>query len=87
MVVGDVSGASSEFKVLKAVVVLDAVEVVDVVVESERAAKMAFHDPTMLEDVEASSGELNVPVLAGSSGDVPRAAVTRAEAHSSPAGA
>jgi hypothetical protein len=87
MVVGDVSGASSEFKVLKAVVVLDAVEVVDVVVESERAAKMAFHDPAMLEDVEASSGELNVPVLADSSGDVPRAAVTRAEAHVPSAGA
>ena len=81
MVVCDVSGASSEFKVLKAVVVLDAVEVVDIVVGSERAANVALHDEAMLKDVEASACELNVSVSAYPSRDVSIAALTRAEAH------
>lgn len=81
MVVSDVIGASSEFKVLKAVVVLDAVEVVNVLVGSESAAKMAFHDDAMLEHVEASSGELYVAVPTDASGDEAVAALARAEAH------
>ena len=62
MVVCDVIGPSSEFKVLKAVVVLDAVDVVDVLVLAESAPNVAFHDEAMFEDVEASAGELNVAV-------------------------
>lgn len=81
MVVCDVIGASSEFKVLKAVVVFDAVEVVDVVIGAESAAKMALHDLAMFQDVEASAGELNVAVSSDASGDVPSAALTRAETH------
>jgi hypothetical protein len=81
MVVCDVSGASSEFKILKPVVVLDLVEVVDVLVGSESAAKMALHDEAMLKDVDASSGELYVAVGADLSGDVAVAAAARAEAH------
>ena len=53
----DVIGPSSEFKVLKAVVVLDAVEVVDVLVLAESAPKVALHDEAMFEDVEAKIRE------------------------------
>ena len=56
MVVCDVTGPSSEFKVLKAVVVLDLVEVVDVLIGAESAAKMALHDEAMLKDVDAVAG-------------------------------
>lgn len=81
MVLGDVSGARSELKVVKAVVVLDFIEVVDVLVGSESAPKMLLHDEAMLEDVEAVAGELHVPVSANPPGDVAVAAVTRAETH------
>ena len=62
MVLGDVSGARSELKVVKAVVVLDLVAVVDVLVRAESAPKMLLHDEAMLEDVEAVAGELHIPV-------------------------
>lgn len=83
MMLGDVSGASSEFKVFKAVVVLDAVAVVNVVVGSESASKMAFHDDTMFKHVEASAGDLYVSVGADLSRDVLTTAAARAEAHAS----
>ena len=81
MVVCDVTGASSEFKILNAVVMLDAVEVVDVLVFPESAPKVTLHDLAMLKDVEASACELNVAVGPDAPGDVSRAAFTRAEAH------
>jgi hypothetical protein len=81
MVVGDMTGASSEFKILKAVVVLDFVDVVDVFIGSESAAKMALHDDTMLKHVDSTARELYVAIFADSSGDVSVAALTRAEAH------
>jgi len=84
MVVCDVIGPSSEFKVLKAVVVLDAVDVVDVLVLAESAPNVALHDEAMFEDVEASAGELNVAVWSDASGDVSSAALTRAETHVAP---
>lgn len=84
MVVCDVIGPSSELKVLKPVVVLDLVEMVDVLVLPESASKVALHDETMLEDVEASAGELNVAVSSDASGDVSSAALTRAETHVAP---
>jgi hypothetical protein len=83
MVLGDVTGPSSEFKVRKAVVVLDAVAVVNVVVGAESTPKMALHDVTMFEHVDASPGELNVSVPPDSSGDVLSTAAARAEAHMS----
>ena len=84
MVSGDVSGASSEFKVLNAVVVLDLIDVVDVLVGRESAPNMALHDETMLQNVEPASGELNVSVVPDSSGDVAVAASARAETHHAP---
>jgi hypothetical protein len=81
MVVCDVSGASSELKILKPVVMLDSVEVVDVVVESESAPKMLLHDVAMLKDVEPASSELNVTVPPDFPGDELIAASARAEAH------
>ena len=80
----DVTGPSSEFKVLKAVVVLDLVEVVDVLIGAESAAKMALHDEAMLKDVDAVAGELYVAVSSYPSRDVSRATLTRAEAHHAP---
>ena len=77
----DVIGASSEFKVLKAVVVLDAVEVVDILISPESAAKMPLHDEAMFEDVDAAACELNVAVASHPWRDVSRAALTRAETH------
>lgn len=74
-------GASSEFKILKPVVVLDAVDVVDVVVGSESAPKMLFHDEAMFESVDACAGELNVAVFADTSSDEATAASARAETH------
>lgn len=81
MVFSDMTGASSEFKVLKPVVVLDFIDVVHVLVGSERAPKMALHDDTMFQQVDAVACELNVAVFANSSSDVPVAALTRAETH------
>ena len=79
MVLGDVTGDRHEFKVRKAVVSLAFVSVVDLFPASERTPKMLFHDETMLEDVEAASGDLNVTVAPDDSGDVSIAAWTRAE--------
>lgn len=87
MVFGDVSGARSEHKVFKAVVVLDLVEVVHVFVFPESAPKMLFHDVAMLQDVEAASGELNVPVSPDASSDRAIPAFTRAETHVASCGA
>jgi hypothetical protein len=75
------SGASSELKVLKAVVSLVAVDVVNVVVGSESAPNMALHEQTVLQYVEAAPSELNVAVPSDSSGDMPVAARARAETH------
>jgi hypothetical protein len=81
MVVCDVIGASSDFKVLKPVVVLDSVDVVDVLVAVERASKMALHDVAMLKHVEAAACELDVSVFADSASNESIAALARAEAH------
>jgi hypothetical protein len=86
MVVGDMIGASSEFKVCKSVIVLDFVAVVDVFVGAESAAKMLFHDVAMFENVESSAGELNVSVFTDSACDVCVAAFARAETHHSALG-
>ena len=51
-----------DLKVANAVVSAIAVPVVDVFALVELAAQMAFHDSTVLQNVDASSGDLNVAV-------------------------
>lgn len=75
------TGASSEFKIFNAVVVLDLIEVVYVLVGAESAPKVSLHNDTMLKHVDSVAGELNVSVLADSACDVTVAALTRAETH------
>ena len=79
--IADVTGSSSEFKILKPVVVLDAVNVMDVFVWSESAPKMAFHDDAMLQHIEAIAGKLDVSVFPNASRNVSIATRARAEAH------
>ena len=81
VVVCDVIGSSSELKVRKPIVRLVAVDVVDMLVGSERAPKMSFHDDAMLQSVDSSSRELHIAVPSDSSSDEARAARARAEAH------
>jgi len=81
MVLGDMSGASSEFKVLKPVVMFDAVDVVDIIVESERPSKMLLHDEAMLKDVKTTSGKLDVSVSPYFSRNAFIAAAARTEPH------
>ena len=76
-----VSMARRPEKVLKTVIVLDTVEVMDMLFGRESAPKMTLHDLTMLEDVEAASGELNVTVGTDSSSNEVIATSARAEAH------
>ena len=78
------TGSSSEFKILNAVVVLNAVAVVDVIVWPERASKMALHNETMLKHVEAVAGKLDVSVFSNSPRNVSIAARARTEAHTAP---
>ncbi len=80
----DVSGSSSEFKILDAIIMLDLVSVMDVLVGRENAPKMALHDETMLENVEPSAGDLYVSVFANLPRDVAVAALARTETHIAP---
>jgi hypothetical protein len=83
MVVADVTGDRHEFKVLKAVVSLDPVDVVNLLVSPEASSKMLAHDEAMLKDVEATARDLDVTVISDSA----KRRATRSEAHPRPSGA
>jgi hypothetical protein len=68
---------SKEFKVLKAVVSLDAIDVVDLLPPAESAPKMALHDEAMLKLVDAGTRDLDVPVVP----DAPNRRATRVATH------
>jgi len=62
MEVSDMTADRHEDKVLRAIVVLDAVSVVDLLPAPEITAKLALHDEAMLKAIDAASGDLNIPI-------------------------
>ena len=61
-VLSGVSVDSQEFKVFNPVVSAIFVAVVNVLVLEKTAAKMLFHDETVLKNIEAASGDLNIAI-------------------------